>query len=108
MMRTPSILLLLAACAAPTGSAIPEALLDPAPLSGTGATITVLGLSCPNCATNVDLKLKQLPAVSGVQVDLGTGVVDVAFGEGAKPSRRDLATAIRDSGFTVVAITSKP
>lgn len=99
------LLLLLAACATPTGAGIPRELLDPAPLAGVGADLTVLGLSCPNCSTNIDLKLKALAGVERVNVDLGTGHVAIDFtATGPRPSRQDLAIAVRDSGFTIVAI----
>lgn len=73
-----------------------------------GATLTVLGLSCPNCATNIDLSLAALPNVQEVSVNLDTGMVDVDFRDAdPKPSPLQLATAVRNSGFTVVAVKGR-
>ncbi|MEY4675001.1 MAG: Heavy-metal-associated domain [Planctomycetota bacterium] len=98
----------LAACASATHHDLPDSLKDPAPMTTKGATLTVLGLSCPNCATNIDLSLKALPNVQEVYVNLDTGLVDVAFRDAdPRPSPLQLATAVRNSGFTVVAVQGR-
>lgn len=95
----------LAACAAPTAGPPDRALLDTTPIAASGARLTVLGLSCPNCSANIDLQIQEVQGVAGVQVDLGTGFVDVAFdGTEPKPSAAELATAVTDAGFTVIAV----
>lgn len=75
------------------------------PIEADGATLVVKGLSCPLCATNVDKQLLAVPGVSGVDVDLGSGEVKLAFSAlGQHPSRADLRRAIVDSGYTLVEI----
>src|SRR5882724_8189072 len=56
------------------------------PISPPTATLVVHGLSCPQCASNVD---KQLLAVKGVQqvnVNLGTGQVVVLVSQNQPPT----------------------
>lgn len=98
--------LLLAGCATTTADLPPE-LRDPAPIAAEAATISVLGLGCPQCATNIDLQLKRVPGVAAVAVDLGQGRVDVDFLPGHHPSVLELASAVRDSGFTVTAVKGR-
>lgn len=77
------------------------------PITGDRATLLVYGMSCPLCATNVDQQLLAVPGVSAVDVDLGNGWVTVNFKEGAaRPSKRDLAHAIVESGMTIVDVES--
>lgn len=74
------------------------------PLTPPTATLVVHGLSCPQCATNVD---KQLLAVRGVQqvsVNLGTGQVVVAVASDQPPTGAQLAAAVKKSGYTLVRI----
>jgi copper chaperone CopZ len=106
MRRLTLLAFLLAACAAPTGELAPE-LQTQQPIAAAAARITVRGLGCPQCASNIDLQLKQVRGVAAVRVDLGQGLVDVDFVPGLHPSVRDLANAVRDSGFTVVAVEGK-
>lgn len=75
------------------------------PIQGDRATLLVYGMSCPLCATNVDQQLLTLPGVSTVNVDLSNGWVTVLLKDGAaRPSKRDLARAIVESGMTIVDI----
>lgn len=74
------------------------------PVSGENATLLVKGLSCPLCATNIDLQLKRLPGVDTVNVDFDAGKVFVGFKGDRRPSQRQLADAIADAGFTLTGI----
>lgn len=75
------------------------------PISADRATLLVYGMSCPLCATNVDQQLLAMPGVSTVNVDLSSGWVTVTFSDGAaRPSERDLAKAVVESGMTIVDI----
>ena len=74
------------------------------PVAPPTATLVVHGLSCPQCATNVD---KQLLAVRGVQqvnVNLGTGQVVVLVSKDQPPTGTQLADAVKKSGYTLVRI----
>jgi copper chaperone CopZ len=105
-IRAAALALLSVACTTPA-SALPKALQDDHPMDGDGAEIDVAGLSCPQCASNVDLQLLRVPGVAKVEVDLGLGQIDVTFANGPHPSRRALAQAVVDSGFTVLMIDAK-
>jgi copper chaperone len=74
------------------------------PLTTPTATLLVHGLSCPQCASNVD---KQLLAVKGVQqvnVNLGNGQVVVLVSRDQPPTGAQLAAAVKKSGYTLVRI----
>lgn len=79
----------------------------PEPIIGDAAVLLVYGMSCPLCATNVDNQLLALPGVERVHTNLDSGYVTVRFKEGdtARPSRRQLARAVRESGMTLMGIT---
>lgn len=98
---------LAAGSCASTATSLPPELRSTEPIAASAARITVLGLGCPQCASNIDLQLKRVPGVNSVQVDLGQGLVDVDFLPGTHPSVLQLATAVRDSGFTVVAVDGR-
>ena len=77
---------------------------DDQPVHTPVATLVVHGMSCPQCSGNVD---KQLLAVKGVQrvaVNLGTGEVTVLVSREQPPTGRQLAAAIKKSGYTLVRI----
>lgn len=77
------------------------------PLSGDSATLEVRGLSCPKCASNVDLTLARVKGVESVtKIDLSKGTVRLAFADDVRPSPSDLAKAVKKSGFTLVNITT--
>src|SRR6476660_5893844 len=104
--------LMLALCLVPScsssDSTATQASKTPAisdqPVSPPTATLLVHGLSCPQCASNVD---KQLLAVSGVQqvhVNLGNGQVVVLVSPDRPPTGAQLAAAVKKSGYTLVRI----
>lgn len=109
MLRLVSLFLVLclAACASQPAFAPPPEFADPAPIAADGATLTVHGLGCPQCASNIDLQLRSLAGVERVDVDLGEGRVDVGFAVVPRPSKLDLARAIHASGFTLVGIETR-
>ncbi len=76
------------------------------PLPGSTATLAVQGLSCPLCASNVDKQLLRVAGVEKVDVDLGAGIVKVAFDPAAAPSAATLRKAVEDSGYTLTAVTT--
>lgn len=76
-------------------------------VSGSGAVLTVEGLGCPMCAESIDVLLKDVAGVAGSKVNLDTGLVDVSFVKGASVSRRALASAVTDGGFTLRGIEIK-
>ena len=96
---------MLASCSSqqtPQASASPT--ITDQPVTPPTATLLVHGLSCPQCASNVD---KQLLAVKGVQqvsVNLGTGQVVVRVNKDQPPTGTQLADAVKKSGYTLVRI----
>ena len=76
-------------------------------VSGSGAVLTVEGLGCPMCAESIYVLLKDVSGVAGSKVNLDTGVVEVTFAQGAAVSRRALASAVTDGGFTLRGIEIK-
>jgi copper chaperone len=74
------------------------------PIKGGRAVLTVFGMSCPLCANNVDKVLLDVPGVTGVSVDMGTGRADVSLDSKTPPTRRMLEDAVARSGFTLKSV----
>lgn len=66
----------------------------------TQENLKVEGMSCNHCKMAVEKALKDLPGVSGVEVDLSGGLVKVTYDPG-KTSRDDIARAIDQAGYRV-------
>lgn len=62
--------------------------------------IRVDGLSCPFCAYGIEKKLKQLPGVTGIEMDMEQGIVTVRMTSGAQVDEAALRRAVADAGFT--------
>ena len=69
--------------------------------SGNTVVMTVHGMSCPLCATNIDKQLLKVKGVHSVDVDMSTGRVTMAVSEISPPSDAELARAVEESGFTL-------
>lgn len=82
-----------------TGAGADSGLADTAPITADSATLTVGGLGCPLCASNIENKLSGIDGVEGVSVDLAEGLVTVKLWGPYRPSPAKLAKAVRDSGF---------
>lgn len=80
----------------------PTRLTSTEPLSADSVRLTVSGLSCPQCASNLTLTLDEVPGVVESQLDLATGEVFIEFGI-VRPSPKQIADAVEDSGFTLVS-----
>ncbi len=65
------------------------------------ARLKVGGMTCSACVGHVEKALKKVPGVTGATVNLGTEQADVDFG--ADVELADLARAIEDAGYDVVA-----
>ncbi len=69
--------------------------------SGPVATMWVLGMSCPFCATNLEGQLEKVKGVTKISIDLGTGKV-VMFLDPTMPVTKEAITkAVDNSGFTL-------
>lgn len=73
---------------------------DDTPLSGE-VVLTVYGLSCPLCASNVDQQLNRLPGIVEMYPDLDTGAIRITLEEGHTLPVSAFARAIEDAGFTL-------
>lgn len=71
------------------------------PITADSVTVIVHGMGCPLCANNVDRQLLALNGFRSVGVDLGTGEVKLDLWGPLRPSRSEIARAVRDSGFTL-------
>lgn len=74
-------------------------------IEASSALLQVTGMSCPKCANNITLQLKQVAGVGEVLINMGIGQVIVSFEGEAKPTRDQLASAIDRAGFTLRSIT---
>jgi len=93
---SPFMGLLLAACAATPPAEPGEALTGYSQV-----LLTVHGMSCPLCSNNIDGRLKKVPGIENVQINLETGEVTATFNTELPPTRKQIETAIKESGFTL-------
>ncbi len=61
--------------------------------------IEVKGLSCPFCAYGLEKRLRELPAVQSVDIQLKEGVAVLKFLKEKAPSEQELREAIEKAGF---------
>lgn len=102
-------MLLTSACqtATPVHSVAVVGANDETPITGAIAILSVNGMSCPLCANNIGKQLGRLDGVGKVTVDLGAGAVRVELAGAKRPSPKQLADAIHNSGFTLTGIETK-
>lgn len=65
-------------------------------------TLDVKGMTCGHCESSVKGALKGLDGVTSVEVDLGSGKVDVTYDD-AQVTVAEMREAIEDQGYDVVA-----
>ncbi|MFD2043334.1 copper chaperone CopZ [Ornithinibacillus salinisoli] len=63
-------------------------------------TLDVRGMTCGHCKMSVEGALNELEGVSSVEVDLGTGKVQVTHDE-SKVTLQQLQEAVEDQGYDV-------
>lgn len=98
------VLVVLPACGS---SQIREADIGDGVITGSGALLRVEGLGCPMCAESIHVLLDNVDGVADSDVNLETGIVDVAFEPGASVARSALASAVIDGGFSLRGIEAK-
>lgn len=91
------LLSIFTACATVSPSPL---LSDDTSLSGE-IVLTVYGLSCPLCASNLDQHLQRLPGVEELYPDLDTGDIRITLTEGETLPVSAFAEAVRRGGFTL-------
>ena len=64
-------------------------------------TWTVQGMTCSHCVSAVTEEVTAIPGVTGVDVDLTTGLVTVT--SEADLARDDVAAAVDEAGYTLAA-----
>ncbi|MFG0305069.1 MAG: heavy-metal-associated domain-containing protein [Phycisphaerales bacterium JB040] len=74
------------------------------PVAGDTATLTVTGMSCPMCSTNLELELMDHPMIGEVTINLETSSVVIGFVGRSHPTQLELANLVHDAGYTLVAI----
>lgn len=66
----------------------------------TTATYTVSGMTCGHCVSSVKEEVGEVPGVTGVEVDLATGIVTV---ESNSPiDTAQIRAAVGEAGYEVV------
>ncbi|MER7129391.1 heavy-metal-associated domain-containing protein [Streptosporangium saharense] len=64
------------------------------------STYTVTGMTCGHCVSSVKEEVGEVPGVTGVEVDLATGRVDVS---GDTLDDAAIRAAIKEAGYQVTA-----
>jgi len=99
------LLPLVPGCAAPsTAPASPGAVEGPDLLGPGRYALSVRGMSCPKCISNVDLQLARIAGVRDVAVDMKHGLVRLSVAEGREVRKDALAQAVGDAGFTLASV----
>ena len=65
----------------------------------TTSTFTVEGMTCGHCVASVTEELSRLAGVTGVEVDLATGRVELS--SDADVDAADIARAVDEAGYAV-------
>ncbi|WP_042222625.1 cation transporter [Oceanobacillus manasiensis] len=64
-------------------------------------TLDVQGMTCENCETKVKQALESLEGVTGVEVHINTGSVDVTY-DNAQVTIGEMRKAVEEKGYRVV------
>ncbi|UJL45217.1 copper chaperone CopZ [Virgibacillus sp. NKC19-16] len=64
-------------------------------------TLDVVGMTCGHCESAVKGALEELNGVTGVEVNIGTGKVDVTYDD-AQVTIQDMRDAVEGQGYDVV------
>lgn len=70
----------------------------------TRAVVAVEGMSCPFCAFGVEKRLKDVPGVAKVTVDMAGGTAALVAGEGKSLDLGRINPAVKAAGFTPGAL----
>ena len=74
---------------------------DEAMPAGPVATMWVMGMACPFCATNLEGQLEKIKGVTKISINLGTGKVVMALDPTAPATKEAILKAVDNSGFTL-------
>ena len=100
MYNTISLFVLTTLAVVVAGCSETQKVYDNTPLQGSNASFVVAGMSCPKCANNITLNLEKVDGVESPKINMSTGLVTINFVGDSRPSESDLATAVKESGFT--------
>ena len=92
------------ACEAPPTTHTNEVKVVTTATASNTATLWVNGIGCPGCIPSVEEPMMKLAGVTGVSVELQTGIVTVNLNPNTPASEAQLAGAIEDGGFTLTKI----
>lgn len=70
-------------------------------------TLTVTGMTCGSCRARVERALQSVAAVEAVEVELGTGAVEVVAPASAVGLEERLITAVRAAGYGVAGAAAQ-
>lgn len=75
---------------------------------GTLYTLRVDGLACPYCFYGIEKRLKRIPGVEAVRVDLKQGTVRAEVATGVRLTEPQMRRLFREAGFTFRGMTEVP
>ncbi|WP_069853393.1 heavy-metal-associated domain-containing protein [Actinoalloteichus hymeniacidonis] len=67
----------------------------------TTSTYTVTGMTCGHCASSVKEEVGELAGVTGIEVDVATGLVTVSSENALDPEA--VRAAVKEAGYEVTA-----
>lgn len=68
------------------------------------ATVMVEGMACPFCAFGIEKRLKKVPGVGSIDIDIATGTATLTAAEGGSIAFSRIPEAIQRAGFTAGTI----
>lgn len=78
-----------------------EATKAPIKAQGNQIQAEIDGLSCPFCAYGLEKKLKALPAINKLDIDINKGLIQIYLKDGQKVDKKEINTKVTEAGFTL-------
>jgi len=73
----------------------------PVKADGNQIQAEVDGLSCPFCAYGLEKKLKAIPAIGKLDIDINKGLIQIYLKKGQKVSKKEINEKVAEAGFTL-------
>lgn len=61
----------------------------------------IYGIACSFCAYGLEKKIKKVPGVEMVSVDVSTGKAEIVMGDSAAMEKETLERVVKEAGFTL-------
>ena len=66
--------------------------------------LQIHGMACSFCAYGLEKKLKKVPGVESVHIDINAGIVRLTADDHTEIDKKSLRKIVKNAGFTLVSI----